>query len=1210
MSVVFDPHGTVAENVQTKEAQTLPATGPRLIFPTHGPFYTDLEFKLFDGTKELQEQVHYYKVLPYATGVLRTARRIHGAILVIDEKVSRSLKVTYRPVGINAATAAQKSAFIGQNTVFTDKYWEDVVGDPYFPPVDIQFDWDNWCGERELMDALGVLAEGMKYKPPKKDPLLTSASAAVPGDYSTGGVRFDSATGRHIFSNNGSWRFDFGNGVAAALDNYIFDIDLFMPKWVAGTDADNANFSILLNSSWGSPFFYVGLSYSAGAFRVTLTRYQRSTDKNVWELANIPFPRTKFANPFRIKIQRSVANNAFDVYIYDQTTLVGKLNYSHNNPPASLLNVYTTYGVAARLSGTTDLRTMMIAKDTGYMHIRDCPGFTADISEDTLGMLKLWYNLLRASFDQAPAHDHILRKDNPHDEEAGWIGALVRNGISADAVRAYGRTLPQLTTYVNSLAPTQDSLLSKVRREVSSRLLKGTIVGVEGLTQFTQGSDANNIRILAKFDKLQSWLVALNDNVSVTAAQYIDIKSGTGVLRLYNDARGLTWNNAKLLTHDTIGPYIPQGGAAALGFVGVSTATITLTGKGIGSNPFVATWQAPSSADVNTLAMRLVTDDFGTSSALAATPALIAKLAANFTGKLLKDKANINGIKLAGSITLSKTMYGLSEVVDISDILMPLSDAMEALIADYEDNPNHTHPASMFGITTATTLVKGTVKLGGVENDNTIVLDGREVLEQKSRLDKVDALSTDTMTPAVINILRYGTSGTGFVEGVGFEDFMISIPANFYYCGDRRAVPAVSYNLIDLFPGAYTNKTFYLYVDVTSSGTAAHSISATRRQENDTLTEIGEVTTDGDSITRANIYNVTRLGNFREFEEHVENPSAHIEKVADKNSLGLSSVRNIPASISNYKVGFTNGIRDWQGIFGSASWTQTGQQLMFANYGTGQNAVIGLAHSQKQADYTLRGSIATDSAADNGGWLGWLLAYRKVKSEEHTLSVIANPDVGGWANDSGQPVIHAVVIDAGKGTQIVIPGVTGRSTTQKLSQLVVKPATITRVGNVFTVSLGAVSSLDAISDTFVIDLDALTVTASNSNGQSKTTQLGPLLRSKGIATDFFRGSVLVGVIGLYKSKSTYTFQTHPAVDNTKLYSTLGSLVDNVSPLGKVRVAKGTLSSATLAQSAIETQVGTPVLPTLDGRGIKYSAINCSYYSLNTAYTMLMVRSTK
>lgn len=135
----------------------------------------------------------------------------------------------------------------------------------------------------------------------------------------------------------------------------------------------------------------------------------------------------------------------------------------------------------------------------------------------------------------------------------------MRNGISADAVRAYGRTLPQLTTYVNSLAPTQDSLLSKVRREVSSRLLKGTIVGVEGLTQFTQGSDANNIRILAKFDKLQSWLVALNDNVSVTAAQYIDIKSGTGVLRLYNDARGLTWNNAKLLTHDTIGPYIPQG---------------------------------------------------------------------------------------------------------------------------------------------------------------------------------------------------------------------------------------------------------------------------------------------------------------------------------------------------------------------------------------------------------------------------------------------------------------------------------------------------------------------------------------------------------------------------------------------------------------------------------------------------------------------------
>lgn len=1208
MSVVFDPHGTVAENVQTKEAQTLPATGPRLIFPTHGPYYTDLEFKLFDGTKELQEQVHYYKVLPYATGVLRTARRIHGAILVIDDSVSRALTVTYHPVGINAATAAQKSAFIAGNTVFTDKYWEDVVGDPYFPPVDIQFDWDNWCGERELMDALGVLAEGLKYKPPKKDPLAVTTAKGYVQDYAQGGVRFDAPTGRHVFTNNSDYRFDFGSNAGFAVSDYLYTCEFYLPGMQS---ASASNFSIMFNNNWSSPFVDCRLIYDFATqkFKVTLNRYQNNAYTS-WDIASFAFPKAKFAKAFKVRISRHRAQNGFELYISNEDGIVAKLIYNHNNPPASLLNVYTNYNIAAAMAGATDIRTTVGVKLNGYMQIIDCPGFEANISEDTVGLLKTWYNLLRASFDQAPAHDHVLRKDNPHDEEAGWIGALVRNGISADAVRAYGRTLPQLTTYVNSLAPTQDSLLSKVRREVSSRLLKGTIVGVEGLTQFTQGSDANNIRILAKFDKLQSWLIARNDNVSVTAAQYIDIKSGTGVLRLYNDARGLTWNNAKLLTHDTIGPYIPQGGAAALGFVGVSTATITLTGKGIGSNPFVATWQAPSSADVNTLAMRLVTDDFGTSSALAATPALIAKLAANFTGKLLKDKANINGIKLTGSITLSKSMYGLSEVVDISDILMPMSDAMEALIADYEDNPNHTHPASMFGITTATTTVKGTVKLGGVENDNTVVLDGREVLEQKARLDQVDALSTDTLTPAVINILRYGTSGTGFVEGVEFEDFMVSIPANFYYCGDRRAVPAMSYNLIDLFPGAYTNKTFYLYVDVTSTGTAVHSISATRRQENDTLTEIGDVTTDGDSIIRANVYNVTRLGNFREFEEHVENPSAHIEKVADKNSLGLSSVRDIPASISNYKVGFTNGIRDWQGIFGSASWTQTGQQLTFANYGTGQNAVIGLAHSQKQADYTMRGTITTDNTADNGGWLGWLLAYRKVKAEEHTLSVIANPDVGGWANDSGQPVIHAVVIDAGKGTQIVVPGVTGRSATQKLSQLVVKPTSISRVGNVFTVSLGAVSSLDAISDTFVIDLDALTVVASNSNGQSKTTQLGPLLRSKGIATDFFHGGVLTGVLGLYKSKSTYAFQTHPAVDNTKLYSTLGSLVDNVSPLGKVRVAKGTLTSATLAQSALEAQVGTPVLPTLDGRGIKYSAINCSYYSLNTAYTMLMVRSTK
>ncbi|ANZ49015.1 virion structural protein [Erwinia phage vB_EamM_EarlPhillipIV] len=1209
MSVVFDPHGTVAENVQTKEAQTLPATGPRLIFPTHGPFYTDLEFKLFDGTKELQEQVHYYKVLPYATGVLRTARRIHGAILVIDDTVSRALTVTYHPVGINAATAAQKTAFIAGNTVFTDKYWEDVVGDPYFPPVDVQFDWDNWCGERELMDALGVLADGLKYKQPQKDPLLTSVSANPPSDYSAARVTFDAATGRHNFALDTIWRFDFGNGKAAALENYVFEAEYYLPKAALNTDVTKEAFNSLVDNSWAVPFVCIGLRHINGAFRLQLM-VSVSSAWQYYDIATVAFPAANFAKPFRIRIARSEPNQSVEVQISNDTGVLGKMKVEHNNPPAAIANTYAQYNVAARLAGTTDLRTTLQFRNTGYMQILQCPGFTAGITEDIKGLLTVWYKLLRESFDQSPAREHILRKDNPHNEEAGWIKALVRNGISADAVRIYNRTLPQLTTYVNGLAPTAANLATKVRRETTARLLRGTIVGVEGLTQHTQGSDASNIRILSKFDKLQSWLIARNDNISVTAAQYIDIKAGTGVLRLYNDGRGLTWNGSKLLTHDTVGPYIPQGGAAAAGFVGVSTATITLTGKGIGSSPFVATWKEPSAADLSALAMRMVTDDFGTSSALAATPALITKLAANFTGKLLKGTANINGVKLAGSITLSKSMYGLSEVVDISDMLMPMSTAMETLIADYENDPNHTHPASMFGIVNATTTVKGLVKLGGLENDATIALDGREVLAQSARLDAVDTESSDTLSPAVINILRYGNSGTGLIEGVETEDYMVSLPASSYYCGGKRTVAAKSYNLVDLFPGAYTNKTFYVYVDAVADGTAVYSISGTRRQENDTLTEIGTVVTDGDSIVRAVINNVTRLGGFREFTEHVDNPNAHNVTTVDKDSVGLSSIRNIPAAVGNYKVGFTNGLRDWQSVFNTATWTQAGQTLMLTNYGAGQVNAIGLVHSQKQAGYTLRGTVATDTTADNGGWLGWLLSYRQVKTEEHTLSIIANPDAGGWVTDSGQPTIHAVVIDAGKSSQIIIPGVTARSATQKLSQLVVKPIVITRVGNVFTVQPGAVSSLDAVTEKFVIDFDAMTVVVSNSLGQSKTTQLEPLMRAKGIATDFFLGSAMVGVLGLYKSKSTYTFQTHPTVNPAGMYSTLGSLIDNVSPLSKVRVARGDLSSATLTQAQIQTEVGQPAFLTADSRGITYLPENCSYYSNKKAYAMLMVRSTK
>ncbi|ANZ50362.1 putative virion structural protein [Erwinia phage vB_EamM_Phobos] len=1204
MSVVFDPHGTVAENVQTKEAQTLPATGPRLIFPTQGPYYSDNTFELYDGTTLLKEQVHYYKVLPYATGVVRTARRVHGAILIIDDKVSRSLQVTYHPVGINVASAQQKTDFVAANTVFTDKYWEDVIGEPYFPPVDIQFDWDNWCGEKELMDALGVLAEGLKYKPPKKDPLVVTTAPGYKDGYTATGVTFDGQTGRHLFGSAVNFRYDLGNYNNSQLGDYSLDVEWYLPKLQTATAS---TFYLMLNNNWGSIFTNVQLVYDMATqqFQAVLSRTQSQVETR-WVLATIPFAKSLFAKPFRVKINRSLNQNRFDIYISNDGGTVGKINYDHNNPPANMLNVYTTYGIANALAGNTDVRTGTGDKQNGYMRIWGCPGFTADVGEDILGLLRIWYNLLRDSYDHSPAHDHVLRKDNPHDEEAGWIKALVRNGISADAVRVYNRTLPQLTTYINALAPTTASFVTKVRREVTSRALKGTIVGVEGLTQFTQGSDANNIRILSKFDKLTSWLVAQTDNVSVTAAQYIDIKAGTGVLRLYNDVRGLQWNNEKLLTHDTIGPYIPQGGAAAAGFTGVSTATITLTGKGIGSNPFVATWVAPSAADLSTLAMRKVTDDFGTDTTLAATPALIGKLAGNFTGKLLKARANINGTPLASSITLSKSMYGMSEVVDISDMLMPMSDAMELMIADYEDNPDHTHPASMFGITTATTTVLGTVKLGGLVNDNTLVLNGREVLEQKTRLDEVDTLSNDTLTPAVINILRYGTTGTGFVEGVEFEDFMVSIPENTYYCGGRRVVPAASFNLVDLFPGAYAGKTFYLYVDVAADGGGELSISADKLVENDTLTEIGQVTADDDSIIRANVYNVTRLGSFREFEEHVTNANAHIEKTADKNSLGLSSVRNIPAAKSNYKQGFTNALRDWQGVYLERPWTQTGNQLFYNNFGAAQTMMLGLSHRQAQGDYVLKASQVCDPANDNDGLAGLLLAQRTVGTDAHSLTLMTAP-TGQWANGNGETVYHAIVIDAEKWPGIVIPAVTGRTAGNKMSQLAAGVHTVTRVGNVFTVDVASPIAGDATTDRFVIDFGALTVVASNSAGLNKVTSLSPLMLSKGIPTDFFKGTVFVGVLGQYKSKITYNFTQHPAVDTTNLYSTLGSLIDNVSPLARVRVVNGALATAGMTQAQIQTAVGTPVIPTLDGRGIVYTANNCSYYSLLKAYTMLMMR---
>lgn len=712
MSVVFDPHESVANNVQVKEPHTLAASGPRFVFPKYGSFFID-SLEVWNGTTKLKESTDYYITHPYSTGVLRTGRIIRGGIWIINDAL-RTVQLTYHPVGINIATAAQFEAerLLMATVNPSERYYEHILGsgsEHYFPPVDVQYDWNNWCGEQELMNAIKGVADSLSYVPPTYDP--------------------------------------------------------------------------------------------------------------------------KKANP------------------------------------------------------------------------------------DLVGTMRGWLIELRRIYEAAPAHAHKGLKNNPHLEDYAWIGALKRNGLAADTTKAYNQTLAQLVLTINNQLPSLTTIAAQKMLKTGGALT-GPIITAEGSTKFSRGPTDTAYDSITKIDKAVAGSVA-KANITGSSSTLVTFQAGNGSLILYPDvASGLKWNGKKILTTDTIGPYVPIGGAAAQGFYAASTTSVTITGKGIGSNPFVATWNVPSKTDPSALALRRLTSDFGYSETLAATPALIKKLDPYFTGKLSKSTAKINGTLLDGAIVLSKTMFTIDKVPNIADTQMPLSTAMETLIQTYEDEPDHVHAASMFGIVNATTTVKGLVKLGKKSTASNLALDASEVIPELQRVTDLETLSLDILQPGIIRIVRYGDSGTGLANVATYNatNYVVTLASNKLFYLEGKTVPAITFNLAELFPLDYENNRFYVYVDIIN-GTPSYDVTFGESPENEIRTKIGYIETDFDGVIGAFINNVTRLGMFRQLEEHMAAPEAHIQKFASKNFVGLDLV--VDAATKTAEPALNN---EAAGLYATVGW--------------------------------------------------------------------------------------------------------------------------------------------------------------------------------------------------------------------------------------------------------------------------------------------------
>lgn len=1211
MAVVLDPHFKKPGNKITGEAVAVIGTKYRMLVPAHAPFFTT-SLVVKSGGKILTLGDDYVITHPYETGMLRTAYLIHGMIWIVNDKYKSNFTVDYHAVGCGEATQEQITA---ERELNKGKYpstcqWDTVIGDVYFPPVDIQFDWENWKGELELMQAIAGLGDSLGEVVSRLNPIArntldleyrANSKVITSEQYAAydnkGGFTYNTARHRYSLSYN-----------ATTFNDYSLSVKHRIPAILPDMTKLNPNEQIdwmLCYANGGASILRLQLKQRKISLVLTVAIGSGSSNYDYTLINGLTDDELK--NDIDFSVTRQPGNG---VYVIVVKTNKQTMDYTFNvdTPPDEFSAGYSKTDVAKWLKFKTNINLNWYAGENDYVQIRSLPGAPEpDVDNDVYQLIVKYHQLVEQLYRNAPAHEHVTRKDNPHSDTWGPIRALELNGIATDAALAYGKTKPQLTDYVNAKYPTQATLTAqkKLLRTSASKTTDGTIGTLPGFTSFTTevdpvsmskyvspyfsesyvrqghtyhgalrytgtkngfsatfnavpanlqdidfivtgrktasgneavgtaglrfyenpgsnsgkyveiighiwggtltielaldgyGSPVPSVRYISQapnpaipdgdftlrfqlkrtgnvfdavitvngktysarinFDNMDAALEALEnryhfkslinnvaDGVTISSqnkgntvtikkapdvvdetrlgAQFVvdpksikfigqgstdvnvgnnpvTLQAGDNQLVLYPDDRGLLWRGKKLLDPTTVAPYLPGNTAGGTGlFYGASTATVELTGSGIKASPFVATFILPVANDVTTLACWQLTDEFGTAENLAATPALIEKLDAEFTGKLVAAKSYINDMQLTSSVTIDKITFGLGNVANTPDVDLPISVAQQTELDKYSPKV-HQHPSSVFGVANADTTKRGLIKFGQDVDDATLALDGSVVMAQTSQIEDLENTVGGVDSGARVDIIRFGKSGNDLIDVTVKDNILLTLPASTYFVGgETYDVPLMTVNVTERFTNPQTLIHAGIFVDIVDNRAMYIVHDSYNQAETDTMTRVGKlIVNELSQVDVVELRNVTRLGDFRELKDHVANDNAHIQRSAPRAVLGLSNlIVGAPCWASGLQA-VVRGEADWRYVVGGGykaldgvKYDQLASKWVFDAKGVSDN-VHGFIHNMFPAfkNAGMRVSWETESNAKTGTVLETILGcWKNTDGEFMRLSLL------------------------------------------------------------------------------------------------------------------------------------------------------------------------------------------------------------------------------
>ncbi|MLM10816.1 hypothetical protein DPP04_08745 [Salmonella enterica subsp. enterica] len=1381
MAVVLDPHFKKPGNKITGEAVAVIGTKYRMLVPAHAPFFTT-SLVVKSGGKILTLGDDYVITHPYETGMLRTAYLIHGMIWIVNDKYKSNFTVDYHAVGCGEATQEQITA---ERELNKGKYpsacqWDTVIGDVYFPPVDIQFDWENWKGELELMQAIAGVGDSLgevvsRLNPIERNTLdleyranskvITSEQYAAYDN--KGGFTYNTARHRYSLSYN-----------ATTFNDYSLSVKHRIPAILPDMTKLNPNEQIdwmLCYANGGASILRLQLKQRKISLVLTVAIGSGSTNYDYTLINGLTDDELK--NDIDFSVTRQPGNG---VYVIVVKTNKQTMDYTFNveTPPDEFSAGYSKTDVAKWLKSKTNINLNWYAAENDYVQIRSLPGAPEpDVDNDVYQLIVKYHQLVEQLYRNAPAHEHITRKDNPHTDTWGPIRALELNGIASDAALAYGKTKPQLTDYVNAKYPTQATLTAqkKLLRTSASKTADGTIGTLPGFTSFTTevdpvsmskyvnpyfsesyvrqghtyhgalrytgtkngfsasfnavpanlqdidfivtgrktasgneavgtaglrfyenpgsnsgkyveiigqiwggtltielalhgyGNPVPSVRYISQapnpaipdgdftlrfqlkrtgnvfdavitvngktysarinFDNMDAALEALEnrhhfkslinnvaDGVTISSqnkgntvtikkapdvvdetrlgAQFVvdpksikfigqgstdvnvgnnpvTLQAGDNQLVLYPDDRGLLWRGKKLLDPTTVAPYLPGNTAGGTGlFYGASTATVELTGSGIKASPFVATFILPVAEDVTTLACWQLTDEFGTAENLAATPALIEKLDAEFTGKLVAAKSYINDMQLTSSVTIDKITFGLGNVANTPDVDLPISTAQQAELDKYSPKVHH-HPFTAFGTGNATTAKRGLIKFGLDVDDATLALDGSVVMAQTSQIEKLENAVGGVDSEARLDIIRFGKSGNDLIDVTVKDKILVTLPASTYYIGgETYAVPLMTINVSERFPKLNTEIYAGIFVDIVDNKAKYIIHDSYSQAETDTMTRVGLIgVNDLSEVFVTEMRNVTRLDDFRELKDHAADDNAHIHRSTTRAVLGLANLTvGAPCWASGLQA-VVRGEADWRYVVGGqykaldgVKYDQIASKWIFDAKGVSDN-LHGFIHNLFPTfkNVGMRVSWETESNAKTGTVLEAVLGcWKNTDGELMRLSLLITR--GYRLTDSNGEYCYAGFgLNFGNGKSVVIGFTpTKRVTAAPWSSLQPEVSFTHNRGADNAITFNARLTLAGTAYTVVVHLSATDkyVSCTAAGGTTQKIPLADRLTGfniEPIVNDPYT-PIYYGLGGLYEDEVRADIRSAgDSATANKVYGTLLDYISNYSSLNRVRV---------------------------------------------------------